>query len=382
MNQSPLSTTQQITSDFHSPSITERTIFSGLFDTSRICIFGCALFLIIYGSKRSLSVDSLFTDSKDEKNKEGKGSHTIELSHAIFLPIGASLSLLTMFLFFNVFQFFFIISTTVLSVLSFSFLLLQVCEKCFNLCNIDGNSKISLRCCNDYTRNECLSLLVSTIIVSVWIFTGHWILMDAIGCALCVTMLSYIRLPNLKVATLLLVGLLVYDVFWVFLSEYIFNDNVMLRVATRPAYNPMNYVAKKLNIHEKVPVPKNLSLPGKLMFPSSRYPNRFGMLGLGDIVLPGLLISFILRFEKSNTKLKSSQGAMTGYYNISVITYFIGLLIATTMSEMFQAAQPALLYLVPCILIPLIIQAYRKGDLSAMWNYDAGENSKEEQLIV
>ena len=32
---------------------------------------------------------------------------------------------------------------------------------------------------------------------------------------LCVSMIAYIRLPSLKVSTLLLIGLLIYDVFWV-----------------------------------------------------------------------------------------------------------------------------------------------------------------------
>ena len=35
---------------------------------------------------------------------------------------------------------------------------------------------------------------------------------------LCISMIAYIRLPSLKVSTLLLIGLLVYDVFWV--SEF------------------------------------------------------------------------------------------------------------------------------------------------------------------
>lgn len=47
------------------------------------------------------------------------------------------------------------------------------------------------------------------------------------------------RLPSLKVSTLLLTGLLIYDVFWVFFSSYIFSTNVMVKVATRPAENPV-----------------------------------------------------------------------------------------------------------------------------------------------
>lgn len=53
------------------------------------------------------------------------------------------------------------------------------------------------------------------------------------GMGLCVTFIALIRLPSLKVSTLLLTGLLLYDVFWVFFSSYIFTANVMVKVATR-----------------------------------------------------------------------------------------------------------------------------------------------------
>lgn len=45
--------------------------------------------------------------------------------------------------------------------------------------------------------------------------TGHWLLMDALGMGLCVAFIALVRLPSLKVSTLLLSGLLLYDVFWV-----------------------------------------------------------------------------------------------------------------------------------------------------------------------
>ena len=41
----------------------------------------------------------------------------------------------------------------------------------------------------------------------------------ALGMGLCVAFIALVRLPSLKVSTLLLVGLLVYDVFWVSLSQ-------------------------------------------------------------------------------------------------------------------------------------------------------------------
>ena len=40
-----------------------------------------------------------------------------------------------------------------------------------------------------------------------------------------------------------------------------------------------------------------LSLPGKLVFPSSHTAGHFSMLGLGDVVMPGLLLCFVMRYD-------------------------------------------------------------------------------------
>ena len=112
--------------------------------------------------------------------------------------------------------------------------------------------------------------------------------MDAMGMGLCVAFIAFVRLPSLKVSTLLLLGLLIYDVFWVFFSSFIFNSNVMVRVATRPAENPVGIMARKFHMtafngKDGVGPPK-LSLPGKLVFPSMNHSGHFSMLGLGDVV--------------------------------------------------------------------------------------------------
>lgn len=48
------------------------------------------------------------------------------------------------------------------------------------------------------------------------------------------------------------------------------------------------------------------------------------------------------------------------WHLISLCSYFLGLLTATVSSEVFKAAQPALLYLVPFTLLPLLTMAYLK----------------------
>lgn len=210
----------------------------------------------------------------------GAGFATLDTTHAICLPLGASISLLVMFFFFDSMQMLFAACTAIIATIALAFLLLPMCQYIIRPCN-DGN-RIALGCCGRYTAAELLSFTMAITVVCIWVLTGHWLLMDAMGIALCVAFIAFVRLPSLKVSTLLLIGLLVYDVFWVFFSSYIFSTNVMVRVATRSAENPVSIVARKLNLSGMVRDSPKLHLPGKLVFPSSS--SGFSMLGLGEFL--------------------------------------------------------------------------------------------------
>uniref|UniRef100_A0A915KE19 Signal peptide peptidase-like 3 n=1 Tax=Romanomermis culicivorax TaxID=13658 RepID=A0A915KE19_ROMCU len=331
--------------------------------------------------------------AKEKQNSELQSAvQTIDSSQALFLPIGASLSLLIMFFFFDSLQTVFALFTAVIATVAFAFLLLPVCQFLTAPCS-DGH-KISFNFFGRYTLAEILSLFLSFTLVCLWVLTGHWLLMDALGMGLCVAFIALVRLPSLKVSTLLLSGLLIYDVVWVFFSSYMFNANVMVKVATRPAENPVYsdsfilcYISasKREILHVKVGLvfrklhltgffkePPKLSLPGKLVFPSSQSSGRFSMLGLGDVVMPGLLLCFVLRYDAYKRAQCAEQGLLqptpaalsnlqkVTYFHCSLIGYFIGLLTATVSSEIFKAAQPALLYLVPFTLLPLFVMAHLK----------------------
>jgi len=296
---------------------------------------------------------------------------------ALCLPLGASISLLVMFFFFDSMQMLFAICTAIIAAIALAFLLLPMCQYILRPCT--EKRKVSFGFCGRFTIPELVSFFLSVSIVCVWILTGHWLLMDAMGMGLCVAFIAFVRLPSLKVSTLLLMGLLIYDVFWVFFSSYIFNSNVMVRVATRPADNPVGVMAKKFHMNSFTGSrePPKLSLPGKLIFPSVNNNGHFSMLGLGDVVMPGLLLCFVLRYDAyKQAQLNSLEAGVPPpnqlnritYFHCSLIGYFFGLLTATVSSEVFKAAQPALLYLVPFTLLPLLTMAYIKGDLRRMWS--------------
>lgn len=82
------------------------------------------------------------------------------------------------------------------------------------------------------------------------------------------------------------------------------------------------------------------------------------MLGLGDIVIPGIFISLALRYDFSShvtRTLKRDPDATPShkdayakpYFFAVLIAYVAGLTTTVTIMHTFKAAQPALLYLCP-----------------------------------
>ncbi|VDP13822.1 unnamed protein product [Soboliphyme baturini] len=273
---------------------------------------------------------------------------------ALLFPVFGSLFLLASFFLFDSLQIFFTLFTTVVATVTLSYLLLPasqfISKPCcdarkyglrlhFNfqwpLCSF----RISFGKLGRYTGAEILSLCISMVLVFLWILTDHWLLMDALGMGLCVSFIALVKLPSLKVSTLLLCGLLVYDLFWVFFSSYIFNTNVMLHVASKPAENPIHTVARKLHLTGVMRQSPKLSLPAKLVFPSYHDATRFTMLGLGDIVMPGLLLCFVLRYDayRKSKCLDQTSGTwqrMT-YFHCSLIGYLVGMFIQQYIASAF-----------------------------------------------
>lgn len=97
-----------------------------------------------------------------------------------------------------------------------------------------------------------------------------------------------------------------------------------------------------------VKVATTLDVPIKLLWAKSvtfTTERGFTMLGLGDIVVPGMFVALALRYDYHRASADGSRGFSKPYFYAALFAYFAGL--ATTMMVMhvFKAAQPALLYL-------------------------------------
>ena len=146
-----------------------------------------------------------------------------------------------------------------------------------------------------------------------------------------------------------------------------------------------------------VTVAKSFDAPIKLLFPRALATVDsdavFSMLGLGDIVIPGIFIALMLRFDAqraieggTKTNGKKIETDLTKdipekfiktYFNATMTAYVIGLASTVLIMYHFKAAQPALLYLVPACLISSFGTALLRGEVKELLAYSE-EGEKEE----
>ncbi|GMY32220.1 signal peptide peptidase-like 5 [Fagus crenata] len=227
-------------------------------------------------------------------------------------------------------------------------LMLRKCRKC-------GQKAVNVPLFGEVSVFSLVVLFFCLAFAIFWAVTRKstysWFGQDVLGICLMITVLQMARLPNIKVATVLLCCAFVYDIFWVFISKAIFNESVMIAVAQGDKSGGES-------------IPMLLRVP-RLFDPWGGYD----MIGFGDILFPGLLISFSFRYDKANKK-----GVSNGYFLWLMIGYGVGLFFTYLALYLMDGhGQPALLYLVPCTLGVAVLLGLVRGELKDLWNYGTEE---------
>lgn len=230
------------------------------------------------------------------------------------------------------------------------------------------------------TIHDVVGLILGVAAIIAWNTNGKaWWLTNLMGFGFCYGTFQLMSPTTFWTGSLVLMGLFIYDVVMVF-------------------YTPM-----------MVTVATSLDVPIKLVFPG---PKRGGMLGLGDVVLPGIMMALALRFDlylhylRKQKSIAYSDVFLTAkptkapyvdatglwgerfwtstskqpnaadparfsktYFNASVVGYIVGMVTTLVVLNYFNHAQPALLYLVPGVLISLWGTAWVRGEISLMWEY-------------
>lgn len=216
---------------------------------------------------------------------------------------------------------------------------------------------------NIYMSDSIMIGFVFSFLVSALyhFFPRNWIITNIVSINLSIWTISQLNLKNLKSGFFILLVLFFYDIYFVFCN------NVMVTVATR------------------LELPFKLSLPVSYNTTSRKF--GFSFLGLGDMIIPGMFIAMCYKFDIWKWHVKNidrefhllNWGYIGTYFITSILAYVVAMTTCMVGLNAFNVAQPALLYIVPYLLISVIIVAYLKGDLKEIWNlqYDVIEIDDE-----
>ncbi|BBG95336.1 signal peptide peptidase [Prunus dulcis] len=224
-------------------------------------------------------------------------SETMSNEHAMRFPFVGSAMLLSLFLLFK-----FLSKDLVNAVLTCYFFVLGIIalrQHCYLLLHV-----------------ICRRVGIRTLSYGIFHISGLWrlssqdlrLLLQSLEPFLCMG-IEMLSLGSFKTGAILLAGLFVYDIFWVFFTP------VMVSVA------------------------KSFDAPIKVCTPDPdrsrsfcQYATRpFSMLGLGDIVIPGIFVALALRFDVSRGK----QGQ---YFKSAFLGYTIGLVLTIVVMNWFSGS--------------------------------------------
>lgn len=300
----------------------------------------------------------------NKKQKEsGEKIESMSKKDAAMFPIIASCALFGLYIFFKIFSkeyinlllalYFFVIGVICVSNLLRPLVSIALGANFKNsnyhvILNEGEDDKKQNHIDYKFDRIDLVCLLVSSIFGLWYLVKKHWIANNVFGLAFSLTGIEVLHLNSFPIGCILLGGLFVYDIFWVF------GTDVMVTVAT------------------------SFEAPIKLLFPmdfmeKGLFGKNFAMLGLGDIVIPGIFIALLLRFDYSRGVEKSRI-----YFYTNYLAYLMGLITTVVILHVFNSAQPALLYLVPACIGSALLTSLARGELMLLLKY---EDHPEEMLM-
>jgi signal peptide peptidase-like protein 2B len=325
-------------------------------DSNMIITWCIAVGLVIFGS--IWANYDCFEARKGEETSMDEEEESVEISMkmVIFYIVGACTMILVLYFFYK-YLVYVIIVMFCLGAASGIFSVLSHVGRCLPSGLLYPNVK--------YIGNISVKYIIYTIlslgIPIIWFIVRHeqygWILQDILGIVLIMTVFKTVKFPSIKISTALLTLFFIYDVFFVFITPYFTSngESIMVNVATGGSGGDENSGPVET-------IPLTFVVP-RLMNPFSICGEAFSILGYGDIVLPGLLVSFCLRFDNEHKESKRKI-----YFISSSIGYAVGLIITFIALAILRKGQPALLYLVPCTLGTVLILSKIRGDFKTIWD--------------
>uniref|UniRef100_A0A0N4ZX31 Signal peptide peptidase n=1 Tax=Parastrongyloides trichosuri TaxID=131310 RepID=A0A0N4ZX31_PARTI len=220
-----------------------------------------------------------------------------------------------------------------------------------------------------------IGFILGLIITITWFVNKNhpysFMLLNFINLCISINLISLLETYRFIWIIIVMIGLLLYDFFMVFVTPYITPDgcSLMIKAATgKDCQSPEQISRMAQDEWEPLPSPEqnyaySSIAPMVFMFPrlsdsmlscldlSVELEYKPTLLGMGDVVIPGIAVAFSHHADKFLFKQKT-------YYGLySIIGYSLGLITTMFALEYMQMAQPALIYLVPFTLLSILIPA-------------------------
>ena len=225
------------------------------------------------------------------------------------------------------------------------------------------------------TKLNIVTFAFGLIIGLIYFLKRNWILNNLLGMAFSIFGIENLMLGEYKVGLILLSLLFFYDIFWVFYTP------VMVSVA-KNIEGPVKLMFPKLqDAIDKIKKEKPDEYAGK-----AYDPREFNMIGLGDIVIPGVYVALMLRFDiylfkKAKKDISNFEFSFKNmkYFFITFFFYNLGIIITLCSMYFFNHAQPALLYLVPCTLLSSTLTSFQTKEFNELWKFNEEKLDKEDE---
>ena len=292
----------------------------------------------------------------------------------------------------------------------------KVASKC---CGKDAPEKLESVVFLKYTWIDIGSLAYGYAFALAWIVLGfsyvqplnnayYWILQDVMGVLYCIFFLTSLQMNSVMIPVITMLLVFAYTVFYFFLvGDKLLGSSILVDITRGASVGVVaDYCA---NYHWDPACLRSQSpLPLLLVLPMSRdFRGVFAMIGLGEILLPGLLISFAARYDAARMLVKkcaqTSRSASSGdsgvefgtmpsqvdsvmketqlhyyfgrvkkalfkgYFGPLVICYTLSLFTAYLVDWLTGVTQATLLYLVPTCLGTTALVGVTRRELSALW---------------
>ena len=164
-----------------------------------------------------------------------------------------------------------------------------------------------------------VSAAITLSIIIAWWIWPNWVLMDIMAVVICI--FFFVEIPPIPMKATLVVGsgIMIFDFFIVY-----FSDRMMTLAHTA--------------IESRAPVMIAWPEGGSDMA-------NFGAIGLGDIIIPAYILKQIWFRAKQKNRMR--------WITICVLAYFMGVAGAFVASNHFSAGQPALVFIIPSLLLAI-----------------------------